>query len=246
MLKSTIKEGSGLERKTGHMPAIDKHLIPFTGADRHNDRLVISGRPKGGTSRFETYATMQIVTEEQLPTIAVVRVIEDMSKIDFVRKLLLESKKLGLKKPLLLMDREFSSVDVMRFLDECGERFLMAVSKTPGIKNAVAEFRCGKRKAVSKYEMRSSNGTVFRFNLVIKKRLKETKDGRKWKYLTYATNLERRYIKRTIKDIPEEYKKRWRIENNFKSVEQNRARTGSRNHSIRIFMFFLPMTVCDL
>ena len=37
MLKSTIKDGSGLERKTGHMLAIDKHLIPFTGADRHND-----------------------------------------------------------------------------------------------------------------------------------------------------------------------------------------------------------------
>ena len=63
MLKSTIKDGSGLERKTGHMLAIDKHLIPFTGADRHNDRLVISGRPKGGTSRFETYATMQAVTD---------------------------------------------------------------------------------------------------------------------------------------------------------------------------------------
>ncbi len=87
---------------------------------------------------------------------------------------------------------------------------------------------------------------VFGFNLVIKKRLKETKDGRKWKYLTYATNLERQYIKRTIKDIPEEYKKRWRIENNFKSVEQNRARTGSRNHSIRVFMFFLSMTACNL
>ena len=67
MLKSTIKDGSGLEKKTCHMPVINKHLIPFTGADRHNDNLVISGRPKGGTSRFETYATMQIVTEEQLP-----------------------------------------------------------------------------------------------------------------------------------------------------------------------------------
>ena len=98
MLKSTIKDGSGLERKTGHMLAIDKHLIPFTGADRHNGRLVISGRPKGGTSRFETYATMQIVTEEQLPTIAVVRVTEDVSKIEFVRKLLSESRKTGLKK----------------------------------------------------------------------------------------------------------------------------------------------------
>ena len=98
MLKSTIKDGSGLERKTGHMLAIDKHLILFTGANRHNDRLVISGKPKGGTSRFETYATMQVVTEEHMPTIAAVRVIEDMSKIEFVCKLLSESRKTGLKK----------------------------------------------------------------------------------------------------------------------------------------------------
>ena len=60
------------------MLAIDKHLIPFTGADRHNDSLVISGKPKGGTSQFEMYATMQVVTEEQLPTIAAVRVTEVM------------------------------------------------------------------------------------------------------------------------------------------------------------------------
>ena len=56
------------------MLTVDKHLIPFTGADRHNDHLVISGRLKGGTFRFETYATMQIVTEKQLPTVAAVRV----------------------------------------------------------------------------------------------------------------------------------------------------------------------------
>ena len=228
------------------MLAIDKHLIPFTGIDRHNDSFVVSGKPKGGTSRFETYATMQAVTEERLPTIAVIHVTEYMTKVEFVRKLLSEAVKQGFKKPVLFMDREFANVEMMRFLNGRSERPLMAVSKTPGIKNAVAEFRCGKRKAISKYEMRSSNGTVFRFNLVIKKRLKETKDGRKWKYLTYAANLERQYIKRTIKDIPEEYKKRWRIENNFKSVEQMRARTGSRNHSIRVFMFFLSMTVCNL
>ena len=246
MLNNTVKNGLGLEKKTGHILAIDKHLIPFTGTDRHNDSLVVSGKPKGGTSRFETYATMQAVTEKRLPTIAVVHVTEYMTKVEFVRKLLSEAVKQGFKKPVLFMDREFANVEMMRFLNGRGERFLMAVSKRPGIKNAVAEFRCGKRKAVSKYEMRSSNGTVFRFNLVIKKRLKETKDGRKWKYLTYATNLERQYIKRTIKDIPEEYKKRWRIENNFKSVEQMRARTGSRNHSIRVFMFFLSMIVCNL
>ena len=81
MLESMIKKVSSLERKTGQMLAIDKHQIPFTGKDRHNDNFVISGKPKGGTSQFETYATMQVVTEKQLPTIAVVRVIEGMSKI---------------------------------------------------------------------------------------------------------------------------------------------------------------------
>ena len=144
------------------------------------------------------------------------------------------------------MNREFSSVWVMRFLHERGERFLMAVSKTPGIKKTVSEFRCGKRGAISRYEMRSSDGTTFRFWLVIKKRLKEKKCKRRWEYLMHATNVERWYIKRTMKDVPEEYKKRWRIENNFKPVEQMRARTCSRNHAIRVFMFFLSMTVCNL
>ena len=65
------------------------------------------------------------------------------------------------------MDREFSNVDVMCFLDEHGKRFLMAVSKTPGIKKAVSEFRCGKRGVVSQYEMRSNDGTTLRFWLVI-------------------------------------------------------------------------------
>ena len=59
-------------------------------------------------------------------------------------------------------------------------------------------------------------------------------------------DVERWYIKRTMKDVPEEYKKRWRIENNFKSIEQIRARTGSRNHAIRIFMFFLSLAVYNL
>ena len=54
------------------MLTIDKHLIPFTGADRYNDNFVISDKSKGGTSRFETYATMQAVSGERLPTVTVV------------------------------------------------------------------------------------------------------------------------------------------------------------------------------
>ena len=69
----------------------------------------------------------------------------------------------------------------------------------PGIKKDVLEFCSGKTDAISQYEMRSNDGTAFRFQLVIKKCLEETKDKRRWECLIYATNLERRRIKRTMK-----------------------------------------------
>ena len=63
-----------------------------------NYNFIISGKPKGWTFRFETYAVMQAVSGERLPTVAVVRVADDTTKIEFVRKLLSESRKAGLKK----------------------------------------------------------------------------------------------------------------------------------------------------
>ena len=83
---------------TGRMLAIDKHLIPFADAGIHHDNFVISDRPKGGTSRFETYAAMQAASEERLPTVTVVHLADDTTKVKFVRKLLSESKKIMLKK----------------------------------------------------------------------------------------------------------------------------------------------------
>ena len=38
----------------GHMLTVDKHLIPFTGADRYNYNFIISGKPKGGTYQIRT------------------------------------------------------------------------------------------------------------------------------------------------------------------------------------------------
>ena len=65
---------------TGRMLTVDKHLIPFTGADRYNYNFIISGKSKDGTSRFETYAAMQAVSEERLPTVAIVRLTDDTVK----------------------------------------------------------------------------------------------------------------------------------------------------------------------
>ena len=105
----------------------NKHLIPFTGADRYNYNFIISGKSKDGTPQFETYAAMQAVSEEWLPAEAVVRLTDDTAKVKFVRRLLSESKKMMLKKMIILMNRELGSVEVMCFLDGHGKKFPMAV-----------------------------------------------------------------------------------------------------------------------
>ena len=109
------------------MLTIDKHLIPFTGADRYNYNFIISGNPKGGTSWFKTYASMQATSEERLPTVTVVHLTDDTTKVKFVRKLLSESKKMMLKKSIILMNRELGNVEMVCFLDGHGKKFLMAV-----------------------------------------------------------------------------------------------------------------------
>ena len=85
---------------------------------------------------------------------------------------------MGLKKSIILTDCEFSNAEVMHFLDEHSKRFLMAVSKTPGIKKVISEFHSSKRKAISRYEIRSNDGTTFRFwprikNVSRKRRVRE-------------------------------------------------------------------------
>ena len=55
MLESMIKKGFSFEKKTDQMLAMDKHLIPFAGAYKHNNNFVIRGKPQGGTLQFETY-----------------------------------------------------------------------------------------------------------------------------------------------------------------------------------------------
>ena len=53
MAVSTGQNGTDcLEGSDSHILTVNKHLIPFTGADRYNYNFIISGKPKGGTYQF--------------------------------------------------------------------------------------------------------------------------------------------------------------------------------------------------
>lgn len=224
--------------------AVDFHDIPFTGETR--DDNTVSSKPKGGTSRFEGYATMAVVSLPHVLQVGAVRMKTGTSKAEYVLDLISQLRALGLRSSVHLMDKEFCTVEVIRALYKKKERFLMAIKKTGGVNRAIDEFKARKRASVSRYSMTAPDGSPVEFWLVIRKRL-EVKDGkRQFKYLTFATNVGKFRMRRSLGELIDMYSLRWSEENGYKSIESARARTGGLNHDARTFLFFFSMILCNL
>lgn len=185
-----------------------------------------------------------------LLTLAVLRVVEGMTKADCVLFLLSEMRKLGVTARVHLLDREFCTVAVMSALESRKERFLMPIRKNSKVAKAVAARKRGELGKVSEYTMKSDGGGTFTFKLVVIKKMvtvkAKGKEERRWKYLTFATNMPTRMLNAEIDKLAGLYALRWRIENSYKSIESCRARTRSRNHAIRTFLFFFSLIECNL
>lgn len=81
------------------------------------------------------------------------------------------------------------------------------------------------------------------FTIVILPKQNAKSNLLKDKYIAFATNLPEHKVLWNISIIPEEYRKRWGIETGYKGVEQFRARTTSRNRSLRTFYFYYALIV---
>lgn len=246
MLFKTVRIAidSGLMPIHRILVAIDYHKIPFTGKTR--DENVVPGKPKGGTSRFEGYMTAHHVGLPGLLALAVQRITAGMEKADCVVTMLSAIDKLGITVRILLMDSEFCTVAVMTAVHARKQWFLVAAPQNSGISKAIDKRIRNKLDKVSWYIMESTDGNGFMFNLVIFKKLIVVDKKRTWKYVTLATNMPRRVLIKELDGLLEVYGQRWTIENNYKSVESCRAKTCSRNHAKRTFLFYMSLIECNL
>ncbi len=77
---------------------------------------------KDGTSHFHAYATAYLVLKGQRFTVALQAVAEGEPLKEVVQRLLKQARSVGVKPRLLLLDRGFYSVDVIRYLQAAGSR----------------------------------------------------------------------------------------------------------------------------
>ena len=243
MLKPTIKIALRACRRAAVLIAIDKHLIPRH--DRSGKENLVRSEAKGGTTWFESYATMQIVDGPINAVLCCLREIAGTKDIILMHKFTQFLAENGVKVRLLLLDRGFYSVDVMEALNQARYRFLMPAVKNRGIQKAIMEYHKEARKAVSRYEMKNKHGRSVRFTLVI---TRSDLYGRqdvgvlKW-YVAFATNLPPRRALKEIHSLPEYYGKRWGIETGYRQIESARPRTTSLDPAYRALLFFTALFI---
>jgi hypothetical protein len=113
--------------RRGQRLAIDLTLIPYHGAPFRDRAEFYRGSAEGGTSHFHAYATAYVVLKGQRFTVALTAVTKGEPLKGVLQRLLRQARSVGVKPRLLLLDRGFYGVDVIRYLQAARCPFLMPV-----------------------------------------------------------------------------------------------------------------------
>src|SRR5215217_7604359 len=139
-LLATLPDYAALQRRlnaalAGHLPkalrkrrqrlAIDLTLIPYHGQPFRDPAEIYRSQAKDGTSHFHAYATAYVVRHGQRYTVALAGVAKGESLKDVIQRLLRQAASVGIRSSLLLLDRGFYSVAVVRYLQQARRPFLM-------------------------------------------------------------------------------------------------------------------------
>jgi hypothetical protein len=114
------------KRRTNRLRlAIDLTLIPYHGQPEQDPKEIYRSKAKDGTSHFHAYASAYLVQHGQRCTVALTPVEKGEKMEVVVQRLLRLAAKAGLRPKLLLLDRGFYSVGMIRYLQAARVPFLM-------------------------------------------------------------------------------------------------------------------------
>lgn len=228
----------GLGRK-GRRVAVDLVKIPYHGSvQSEHEEEVCRGKATQGTTHFFTYATAYVVLRGRRYTLALTRV-RKPDKMDSVLKILMgRLKALGVRVSLLLADRGFYSVRVVRYLVDHRQPFIMAATKR-GRKACAEGGPTGTQaKALAKsslwtsYTLCSPQDGQVSFELAVVCRNLNGKWGRhEREALLYATWGVR---DRSLAWVKQTYRQRFGIESSYRQLNQAKIRTSTRNPALRL------------
>jgi len=220
--------------------AIDLTLVPYHGQPSADEREIYRGQPRDGTSHFHAYATAYVIRHGQRFTVALTPVTQDEPLANVVRRLLQQASRVGVKPQLLLLDRGFCSVGVIRYLQAARYPFLMPIPfrgrklSHPKGPSGTQAFRLWRRSGWSRYTLTETGGRTATVGICVKCRNYRgqwQRHGRQ--VLVYAYWG---FEPPSCEWVQQTYRQRFAIETSYRQMQQARIRTCSRSPLVRLFL----------
>lgn len=231
-------------RKRKQRVAIDLHLVPYYGLPMDDPKEIYRSQAKAGTHNFHAYASAYVVFQGQRYTIALTPVEAREKMKPVVQRLLALIGKTCVRPGLLLLDRGFYSIDVIRYLQRARVPFLMpAVGRGRKPKDGepltgIRAFQKWKTSGWTKHTLVSGKDKA---NVLVcvhcgNHNGKRKKRGRyAWVYAYWGFKPgSTRWVKDT-------YRSRFGIETSYRQLNEARIKTCTRNPVVRFFFIALAL-----
>src|SRR5262249_10068833 len=114
-------------RRAERSVAVDLHLKPYHGKPQTDADELVRGQARSGTSHFHAYATAYLILKGQRFTLALTYVRAGEPIEEVLKRLMRRCSGLPIKVGLVLLDRGFWKVAVIRYLQQARYPFLMPV-----------------------------------------------------------------------------------------------------------------------
>jgi Transposase DDE domain len=237
----------------GQYVAIDLTLLPYYGRPESDPEELYRGQSKAGTKQFHAYATAYIIFEGCRYTLGLRAVRHSDPWEDVVRDLLRQVRKAGVKVRLLLLDRGFYSVGVIRYLQAARCPFLMPAirrGRKPGHPQGPSgtwAFTTHKRSGWARYTLEERNDrrrATVTLAVCCHRLPERTRSGRLvkrrevvWLYALWG------FRPGSVAQVRETYRKRFGIESSYRQLHQARVRTSSRSPLLRLLFVGLALVL---
>ena len=230
--------------KRSYYMAIDLTLIPYHGECYEEEKEIVRGQAKSGTTHFHGYATVSIVHDHQRYVLALRFVEKGESMETIVAWLLDRLKSMGISIRCAYFDKGFCSVPVIKTLHRRKLRFIMPIpvrGKSGGVRRLFEE--SASRKTT--YTFHSPQHGEWEVAAVAVKKYSKGRYKRKGaRWFAYA-------VARLPKSVEphqvfEMYRQRFGIEASYRQMNQVRARTASRNPVLRLLLVGLAFVIFNL
>lgn len=229
--------------KRGFNVAIDWILIPYHGQPDEDQKEIVRGAPKSGTTHFHGYATISIVRDNRRYVVAL-RFIEAGEELaDVVRWLLKRLKSLKFRIRRVFLDKGFCAEPVFKVLEQHKVSYVIPIP-VRGKSGGVRTLFQGKSRYAT-YTFNSPRYGPYTVQAVVVQRYSKGRYGRhKRRWFAYAVSgLPPGCLPAHVFEL---YRQRFGIESSYRQMNQVRARTSTRNPAIRLLLVGLAFVLFNL